>query len=154
MLSTIPGVLAGVALILFLTGSTLNVQSFVGAIMAIGISEANALLLVTFARQRRLAGDDSVSAIATAARERLRPILMTTLAMVAGMIPMASGLGASGSRTAPLGLAVIGGLGASMLATLFILPAAFVLISPTGPTKSHSLDPDDRESANYDGSGR
>jgi multidrug efflux pump subunit AcrB len=93
--------------------------------MAIGISVANALLLVTFARQRRRAGDDPPNA----ARGRLRPILMTTGAMVAGMIPMALGLGTSGTQTAPLGLAVIGGLIASSFSTLFILPAVFVLLS-------------------------
>lgn len=151
VLSTIPGVLAGVLLTLFITGSTLNIQSFIGAIMAIGISVANAVLLVTFARQRRRAGDDPATAVATAAHGRLRPILMTTLAMVAGMIPMASGLGASGTQTAPLGLAVIGGLGASTLATLLILPAVFVLLARKGPATSDSMDPDDPESANYDG---
>lgn len=153
VLSTIPGVLVGVMLILFVTGSTLNIESFIGAIMAIGIAVANAVLLVTFARQRRRAGDDPATAIAAAAHGRLRPILMTTLAMIAGMIPMASGLGASGSQIAPLGLAVIGGLIASMLATLLILPAVFVLVSRTGPAKSDSLDPDDPESANYDRAG-
>ncbi len=151
VVSTIPGVLVGVVLILFLTGSTLNIESFIGAIMAIGISVANALLLVTFARQRRRDGDDPAPAIAAAAHGRLRPILMTTLAMIAGMIPMASGLGASGTQTAPLGLAVIGGLGASSFSTLFILPAVFVLLSRKGPAKSDSLDPDDPESVNYDG---
>jgi multidrug efflux pump subunit AcrB len=150
VISTIPGVLVGVAVILFVTRSTLNIESFIGAIMAIGISVANALLLVTFARQRRRAGDGPAAAIGAAAHGRLRPILMTTLAMVAGMIPMALGLGASGTQTAPLGIAVIGGLGASSFSTLFILPAIFVLISPAGPAKSDSLDPDDPESINYD----
>lgn len=154
VLSTIPGVLAGILLILFLTRSTLNIESFIGGIMAIGISVANAVLLVTFARERRRAGDGPAIAIRAAVRGRRRPIMMTTLAMVAGMLPMASGLGASGAQTASLGRAVIGGLAMSTLATLLVLPAVFVLLSRKGQAKSDSLDPDDPASAYFEGTQR
>jgi multidrug efflux pump subunit AcrB len=148
--SAVPGVLVGVVLILFVTGSTLNVQSFIGAIMAIGISVANAVLLVSFARERRRAGDEPAAAVSAAARARLRPVLMTTLAMIAGMIPMASGIGAAGQQTSPLGQAVIGGLIASIAATLLVLPAVFVLLSREGPAESDSLDPDDPDSRYFE----
>lgn len=148
--SAVPGVLVGVVLILFITGSTLNVQSFIGAIMAIAISVANAVLLVSFARERRRVGDEPAAAVTAAARARLRPVLMTTLAMIAGMIPMASGIGAAGQQTSPLGQAVIGGLIASLAATLLVLPAVFVLLSREGPAGSDSLDPDDPDSRYFD----
>jgi multidrug efflux pump subunit AcrB len=148
--SAVPGVLVGVVLILFVTGSTLNVQSFIGAIMAIGISVANAVLLVSFARERRRAGDEPAGAVMAAARARLRPVLMTTLAMIAGMIPMASGVGAAGQQTSPLGQAVIGGLMASIVAILLVLPAVFVLLSREGPAESDSLDPDDPDSRYFE----
>jgi multidrug efflux pump subunit AcrB len=147
VVSTVPAVLAGVVVILLATSTTLNVESFMGAIMAVGVAVANAVLLITFARDRRRAGERPLSAIVEAAQRRLRPILMTTLAMVAGMLPMASGLGAGGAQTAPLGRAVIGGLLASLLATLLVLPAIFVLLTPDRPMRSNSLDPDDPESA-------
>jgi len=146
----VPGVLVGVVLILFVTGSTLSVQSFIGAIMAIGISVANAVLLVSFARERRRAGDEPAAAVTAAARARLRPVLMTTLAMIAGMIPMASGIGAAGQQTSPLGQAVIGGLIASIAATLLVLPAVFVLLSRGGHAESDSLDPDDPDSRYFE----
>jgi multidrug efflux pump subunit AcrB len=146
VISTVPAVLVGVVLILLATSTTLNVESFMGAIMAVGVAVANAVLLITFARGRRRAGERPPSAIAEAAHRRLRPILMTTLAMVAGMLPMASGLGAGGAQTASLGRAVIGGLLASLLATLLVLPAIFVLLTPDRPMRSNSLDPDDPES--------
>jgi multidrug efflux pump subunit AcrB len=148
--AAIPGVLAGVVAMLFVCGASLNVQSFIGAIMAIGISVANAVLLVTFARQQRRAGAAPGAAAIAAAGARLRPILMTSLAMIAGMIPMASGLGAAGGQTAPLGQAVIGGLLASTAATLLVLPALFVLIAGRGPYRCDSLDPDDPESVHFD----
>src|SRR5262249_52328237 len=89
--STIPAVLAGVVVALFITRTTLNVQSMMGAIMSVGVAVANAVLLVTFARDRRRVGDAPEQAALTAARGRLRPILMTTLAMIVGMVPMAIG---------------------------------------------------------------
>src|SRR5262249_460174 len=133
VLSTIPAVLVGVVAALFLTRTTLNVQSMMGAIMSIGVAVANAVLLVTFARDRRKAGDEPAAAAIAAARGRLRPILMTSLAMIVGMIPMALGIGEGGEQSAPLGRAVIGGLTASMFATLLVLPALYTLGERKGP---------------------
>jgi multidrug efflux pump subunit AcrB len=138
----VPAVLAGVALALAVTGQTLNVQSLMGAIMSIGVSIANALLLVTFARERRVAGDDRATAIASAARARLRPIVMTSIAMIAGMIPMAMGIGSGGEAMA-LGTAVIGGLAASTLASLLFTPPLYAIIARGGAYRPPSLDPDD-----------
>jgi multidrug efflux pump subunit AcrB len=158
VVSTVPAVIAGVVLMLWLTGTTANLQSFMGAIMAIGVAVANAILLVTFAERERvgqasslpmtLAGKmaaplSSSDAAIEGARSRLRPILMTSFAMMAGMIPMALGLGESGGQAAPLGRAVIGGLAAATLATLLVLPSVFALVQARATTKSRSLDPDD-----------
>src|SRR6201997_571217 len=107
---TIPAVLAGVVIMLWLTGTTLNIQSFMGAIMAIGVAVANAILLVTFAERSRAEGSEPWEAAIEGAGSRLRPILMTSCAMIAGMVPMALGLSEGGEQTAPLGRAVIGGL--------------------------------------------
>jgi multidrug efflux pump subunit AcrB len=150
VVSTVPAVLAGVVLVLLVTGTSLNIESFMGSIMAVGVAVANALLLITFARDRRRAGDRPHGAITQAAERRLRPILMTTLAMVAGMLPMAAGLGAGGAQTAPLARAVIGGLLASLFATLLVLPAIFLLLTPDRPMLSNSLDPDDHESVHFE----
>ncbi len=150
VLSSVPAVLAGVVLILLITRNTLNVESFMGAIMAVGVAVANAVLLVTFAWQQRRAGDRPAAAIAEAAERRLRPILMTTLAMVAGMIPMAIGIGGGATQTAPLGVAVIGGLLASLFATLLVLPVVFDVLTPDRPARSNSLDPYDRESVHFE----
>jgi len=150
VLSTIPAVLGGAILMLLLTGSTLNIESFMGAIMAVGVAVANAVLLVTFARERRMAGAPPSRAIIEASERRLRPILMTTLAMVVGMLPMASGLGGGGAQTAPLGRAVIGGLLASLFATLLVLPAVFVALTPDQPAHSNSLDPYDPQSTHFE----
>ena len=126
--STAPAVLAGVVVVLYATGQTINIQSFIGAIMAIGVAMANAILLVTFAEQRRHAGDTGWDPAVQGVIARVRPILMTSLAMTAGMLPMALGWGESGPQSAPLGRAVIGGLLAATIATLFILPAVFALL--------------------------
>jgi multidrug efflux pump subunit AcrB len=149
---TAPAVIAGVLLMLWLTGTTLNIQSFMGAIMAIGVAVANAILLVTFAERSRMGGASSSLAAVESARTRLRPILMTSFAMIAGMIPMALGLGEGGQQTAPLGRAVVGGLAAATLATLFVLPAAFSIVQARAHRRSVSLDPDDpNNSAAADG---
>jgi multidrug efflux pump subunit AcrB len=116
-----------------------------GTIMAIGVSVANALLLVTFARERRRLGDDAPTAVRAAGRSRLRPIVMTGLAMIAGMIPMALGLGEGGDQSAPLGRAVIGGLLASTVATLLILPAVYAALAGKKSFRSPSLHPDDTD---------
>jgi len=143
VLSTIPAVLVGVGLMLWVTGTTVNVQSFMGAIMAIGVSVANAILLVTFAEQYRRQGQPADEAALEGARSRLRPILMTSIAMIAGMIPMALALGEGGEQTAPLGRAVIGGLAASTIAVLTILPLVFALVQRKASRASASLHPDD-----------
>ena len=143
VVSTTPAVIAGVVLALWLTGTTLNIQSFMGAIMAIGVAVANAILLVTFAERSRLGGSDAIVAAVDGARSRLRPILMTSLAMIAGMLPLALGLGEGSEQTAPLGRAVVGGLLAATVATLFVLPAVFAIVQGRAHRRSASLDPDD-----------
>ncbi len=145
--STAPAVITGVALSLLLTGSTLNIQSFIGAIMSLGVAMANAILLVTFAEQRRREAVTAREAAISGASSRLRAIAMTSAAMLAGMLPLALGLGESGQQTAPLGRAVIGGLLAATFATLLILPAVFAIVQSRATIKSASLDPEDPESA-------
>ena len=147
--STAPAVIAGVVVMLYLTHTTLNIQSFIGAIMAVGVAMANAILLVTFAENRRRRGETAPLAAVEGAGGRLRPILMTTCAMIAGMLPMALALGESGQQNAPLGRAVIGGLAAATAATLFVLPSVFALLQSRATTESASLDPDNPESAFY-----
>jgi multidrug efflux pump subunit AcrB len=142
----VPAVLCGVIIALLLTGTTLNIQSFMGAIMAIGVAVANAILLVTFAERYRRQGQSALEAAIEGARTRVRAILMTSLAMTAGMIPMALGLGEGGDQTAPLGRAVIGGLLASTIATLGLLPAVFALVMGRSSIGSVSLSPTDPES--------
>ncbi len=150
VISTVPAVLAGVALTLWLTGTTLNLQSFMGTIMAVGVAVANAILLVTFAERARVSGSaDAIAASLEGATSRLRPILMTSFAMMAGMLPLALGLGDGGDQTAPLGRAVIGGLAAATLATLFILPSVFAVVMTGKHTRSASLDPDDADSPQF-----
>jgi multidrug efflux pump subunit AcrB len=143
VIMTVPAVLSGVIVSLWLTGTTLNVQSMMGAIMSIGVSVANAVLLVTFAKDRWHAGTPQQEAITESARGRLRPILMTSVAMIVGMIPTALALGEGGEQSAPLGRAVIGGLVASTIATLVFLPAIYVVIGRRGEARSPSLDPDE-----------
>ncbi|KAA5542928.1 efflux RND transporter permease subunit [Adhaeribacter rhizoryzae] len=149
VLSTVPAVLLGSLALLLLTGSTLNLQSYMGMIMSVGVSVSNAVLLITNAEQLRLQSGNAVAAAREAAGIRLRPILMTSLAMIAGMIPMAAGLGEAGEQTAPLGRAVIGGLVASTFAALLILPLAFAWVQGKATTQSVSLDPTDQESKYY-----
>jgi multidrug efflux pump subunit AcrB len=146
VLSTAPAVIGGALLMLLATRSTLNIQSFMGIIMAIGVAVANAILLVTFAERSRKASEDSASAALEGARTRLRPILMTSCAMLAGMLPMASGLSEGGEQMAPLGRAVLGGLLASTVATLVFLPLVFSWVQEKRTVLSPSLDPNDEES--------
>src|SRR6266478_1829357 len=153
VLSTVPAVLCGVIFALLLTRTTLNIQSFMGAIMAIGIAVANAILLVIFAEEHRRAGNVSNAAAIQGAQTRMRPILMTSMAMIAGMIPMALGIGEGAQQTASLGRAVIGGLLLATAATLLILPLVFSLVQERAGSRSPSLDPDDAQSAFARGSG-
>ncbi len=147
--ATVPAVIAGVAIALYATHTTLNIESFMGVIMAIGISVANSILLVTFAERYRGAGHTSGDAAVNSARDRLRSILMASCAMIAGMIPMAVGIGQGGDQTAPLGRAVVGGLVAATLTTLFVLPAIFAVVLGRSSARSSSLHPDDPESSHY-----
>jgi multidrug efflux pump subunit AcrB len=147
--STVPAVIAGVALMLLVTGTTLNIQSFIGSIMAIGVAMANAILLVTFAEKCRREGLEAREAAVEGAGNRLRAILMTSCAMIAGMTPMALAIGEAGQQNAPLGRAVIGGLTAATVATLFILPSVFALAQRRASTASASLDPSDPQSSHY-----
>ena len=140
---TAPAAIAGAMLALWLWNSTLNVESFMGVIMAVGVAVANAILLVSFAERSRVAGQSASDAAREGAESRLRPILMTSLAMIAGMLPMAIGFGTTGAQAAPLGQAVIGGLAAATAATLFVLPGAFSVIRARAGRQSPSLDPDD-----------
>jgi len=133
-----------------LTATTLNVQSFLGAIMAIGIAVANSILLVTFAERDRRAGHSAMDAARNGATSRLRAILMTASAMVFGMLPMAIGFGEGGSQSAPLGRAVIGGLILSTLTTLTILPSIYAILQRNAATTSPSLNPRDPESRYYE----
>ena len=141
---TLPSVIAGVVVALAVTGTTLNIQSLMGAIMAIGVAVANAILLVTFAERFRIEGAHASDAAVAGASSRLRPILMTSCAMIAGMLPMAIGLGEGGAQTAPLGRAVIGGLIGATFATLVVLPAIFSLLQAKQTRKSVSLHPADQ----------
>jgi multidrug efflux pump subunit AcrB len=128
VMSVLPAALVGAALLLWVTGTTLNIQSFTGTIMAVGVGVSNAILLVTFAERGR-AGSDAHAAAIEGGRSRLRPILMTSLAMIAGMLPMALGFGASGEQVAALGRAVVGGLAAATLATLLVVPAVYAVLA-------------------------
>ena len=147
---TVPAVLCGVLLMLLGTSTTLNVQSFMGAIMAIGIAVANSILLVTFAEHARGEGQSLFAAIREGATGRLRAILMTAFAMLFGMLPMAIGFGEGGSQAAPLGRAVIGGLILSTFATLTILPALYAILQSKEAVNSPSLNPMDPGSRYYD----
>jgi multidrug efflux pump subunit AcrB len=145
VLATIPAVLLGAMLMLLATGSTLNLQSYMGIIMSTGVSVANAILIVTNAETLRLEYKDPFKAAVVSASIRLRPILMTSLAMIAGMIPMATGLGEAGDQSAPLGRAVIGGLAASTFAALFIVPLVYGWIRQKSSLASVSLLPEDQK---------
>jgi multidrug efflux pump subunit AcrB len=139
VLTTAPGTVCGVILILLITHTTLNIESYMGAIMAVGVGTANAILLVTFADQHRKRGAAAIESGIHGVKERMRPILMTSLAMIAGMIPMALAT----EVTAPLGKAVIGGLVAATLTNLTVLPFVFSIVQRNAKTVSPSLDPDD-----------
>ena len=141
IMMAVPGALVGILWMLALTGTTLNVESLMGSIMAIGIATSNSILLVSFANDVRVErpGLDSLGAALEAGRIRLRPVLMTALAMVIGMVPMALGLGEAGEQNAPLGRAVIGGLALATVVTLFVVPVIYSLLRVKPPTR-HELD--------------
>ena len=125
IITALPAALAGIAWMLFITGTTLSVPALTGAIMTMGVATANSILLVSFARERLAAGVPPLSAALEAGATRIRPVLMTALAMVIGMIPMALGVGEGAEQNAPLGRAVIGGLLFATVSTLFFVPAVY-----------------------------
>lgn len=139
VMSTTPMILLGVLTVLTITGTTLNIQSFMGAIMSVGVGIANAILLVVFAEDSRREGMSAEEAAIHGAQSRMRPILMTSIAMIAGMVPMAL----SGGQSAPLGRAVIGGLTMSTLSVLTLLPLVFAIIQNNAPLFAKSLHPED-----------
>lgn len=150
VLSVLPGVLAGSLLLLWLTGNTVNIQSFMGAIMAIGVAVSNAILLVSKAEQLRQLPDHNMSVGAQAAFNRFRPIIMTSIAMIAGMLPMSLGLGDTGKQTAPLGIAVVGGLLFSVFTSLWLVPIVYDRLTGRKKPVPVSLDPNDENSIHYD----
>jgi multidrug efflux pump subunit AcrB len=128
IITALPGALAGIVWMLFATGTTLSVPALTGAVMCMGIGTANSILLVSFAREGLAHGLDSAAAALEAGFTRFRPVIMTALAMVIGMVPMALALGEGGEQNAPLGRAVIGGLAIATLATLFFVPTVFSVL--------------------------
>jgi predicted RND superfamily exporter protein len=146
----VPGVLAGIAVILFVTNTSLNIESFMGSIMCLGVSVSNSVMLVTFINEHWKSGMSSVEAAIIGAADRLRPILMTACAMTVGMLPMALALERGSQMQAPLGRAVIGGLLMSTVATLLVIPSIFALVIGRRVARSPSIYPDDRESRHYD----
>ncbi len=146
----VPGVITGIAIILYVTNTTLNIESFMGSIMCLGVSVSNSVLLVAFMDEHWKGGASSNHAAIAGAGERMRPILMTACAMTVGMVPMALALERGSEMQAPLGLAVIGGLVMSTFATLLVLPSIFSLVIGRRVARSPSIYPDDPESAQYD----
>ena len=128
IVTALPGALAGICWMLFLTGTTLNVPALMGTIMCIGVATSNSVLVITFANEHFAQSRDSFKAAVEAGATRLRPVIMTALAMIIGMIPMALGLGDGGEQNAPLGRAVIGGLLFATVSTLFFVPIVFAVI--------------------------
>jgi multidrug efflux pump subunit AcrB len=150
ILMALPGALSGIAWMLYLTGTTLSVPSLMGAIMSIGVATANSILLITFANEQRELGYDARDAALMAGMTRLRPVMMTALAMIIGMLPMSLGLGEGGEQNAPLGRAVIGGLGVATIATLFFVPAVYASLRRHAVVRSRTqieLDEDDAREA-------
>jgi multidrug efflux pump subunit AcrB len=139
ILMALPGALAGIVWLLFLSGTTLSVPALIGAIMCVGVATANSVLVVSFANEQRRFGRDARHAALAAGMTRLRPVIMTALAMIFGMLPMATGLGEGGEQNAPLGRAVIGGLALATLTTLFFVPVMYSLLRKTPPRTEENL---------------
>ncbi len=137
IITALPAALAGIVWMLFLTHTTVSVPALTGAIMCMGVATANSVLIVSFARERMNAGDDAFQAASQAGLTRFRPVLMTALAMIIGMVPMALGLGDGGEQNAPLGRAVIGGLLFATVATLFFVPTVFSIIHGRSAARAH-----------------
>ncbi|HEX7952580.1 MAG TPA: efflux RND transporter permease subunit, partial [Burkholderiales bacterium] len=140
IMMAVPGALIGILWMLAISGTTINVMSLMGAIMAVGIGVSNSILIVSFANELRAEKNLGViEAAIEAGRTRLRPVLMTALAMIIGMVPMALGLGEAGEQNAPLGRAVIGGLAMATIATLFVVPVIYTFVRKSMPIL-HQLD--------------
>jgi multidrug efflux pump subunit AcrB len=127
IITALPAAMAGIVLMLFFTGTTLSVPALMGALMCVGVATANSILVVSFAKERLAEHGDAVNAAIEAGNTRFRPVIMTALAMIIGMVPMALGLGDGGEQNAPLGRAVIGGLLCATMATLVFVPSVFAL---------------------------
>jgi len=148
IIMALPGALAGICWMLFLTGTTLSVPALMGAIMCIGVATANSILVISFAKEKFAESHDAYAAVLEAGTTRLRPVIMTALAMIIGMVPMALGLGEGGEQNAPLGRAVIGGLMVATIATLFFVPVVYSIVhggkkkddGPENPAK-HDEEP-------------
>jgi multidrug efflux pump subunit AcrB len=138
ILMALPGALAGIAWILFLTGTTLSVPALMGAIMCVGVATANSILMVTFANDERALVPSAREAMLSAGHARIRPVLMTATAMILGMLPMSLGIGEGGEQNAPLGRAVIGGLMFATVTTLFVVPIIYTYLR-TKPPVDHEL---------------
>ena len=149
-IGAVPGVLAGIVIILYFSNTTLNIESFMGSIMCLGVSVSNSVMMVTFMDEHWKAGKSAAEAALLGASERLRPILMTACAMTVGMVPMALALERGSQMEAPLGRAVIGGLVMSTFATLLVLPSIFALVIGRKKSRSPSLYPANPESTHYD----
>ncbi len=146
ILMALPGALAGIVWMLFLTQTTFSVPSLMGAIMCIGVATANSILLVVFANDQRLEGMDARSAALSAGHTRIRPVIMTATAMIIGMMPMALGLGEGGEQNAPLGRAVIGGLLLATVTTLFVVPMVYSLLRKKPPVNhEHELEKEEED---------
>jgi multidrug efflux pump subunit AcrB len=128
IITALPGALAGIVWMLFLSGTTLSVPALTGAIMCIGVATANSILVISFAKERFAVSGNAKQAILEAGTTRLRPVIMTASAMIIGMLPMAMGFGEGGEQNAPLGRAVIGGLLFATVATLFFVPVVFAMV--------------------------
>ena len=137
IITALPGALAGIAWILLLTHTPLSVPALTGAVMCMGVATANSILMVSFARERMDAGIPAVQAALEAGYTRIRPVLMTALAMIIGMLPMALGLGEGGEQNAPLGRAVIGGLLFATVATLLFVPSVFAIVHSRRAAQEH-----------------
>ena len=140
ILMALPGAMCGILWMLFVTGTTINVPSLMGAIMCIGVATANSILLITFANDQRKEGKNAHDAAWAAGVTRLRPVIMTALAMIIGMLPMSLGLGEGGEQNAPLGRAVIGGLAMATFATLFFVPIMYSLLRRKARRHSSELE--------------
>jgi multidrug efflux pump subunit AcrB len=140
ILMALPGAVAGIVWLLFLSRTTLSVPALMGSIMCVGVATANSILVVTFANDQRKLGRDAMHAALAAGMTRLRPVLMTAMAMIIGMLPMSLGLGEGGEQNAPLGRAVIGGLLLATLATLFFVPVMYSVLRRKAPSSDPLLE--------------